>query len=244
LRNELRNPRISAYQPAEAKVLDCSGDIIPDGQLHRFKANGDRNPNSFYVLHADGIPAGSFGCFKRGIQETWCAKGSAELTAEERAERDRTWKQQQQEREADRRRQHDEAGTQAAAILNAAQPATDDHPYLLRKAVKAALGLMVGPWPQRQQDHCLWIPLRTAAGQLATVQAISASTFRFKDGIERDKDFLKGGAKQGAYFVIGDLNAGAVILLAEGYASAATDHEATGYPTVMGIDAGNLPQVA
>lgn len=223
-----------------AAGLDYQGPIIADGALHRFKVNGDHGPNSFYTLHRDHPAAGSFGCWKRGIKETWCAVGTEELSESERAERDRKWKQQQAERDAERRRYQAEAATKAQAILDTARPATDDHPYLVKKSVKAALGLLVGKWLDR--ENCLLIPLRTAAGQLATLQAISPDAPFAHSG--QSKDFLKGGAKAGAYFVIGDLADSPVILIAEGYATAATLHEATGYASVMACDSGNLKLVA
>ena len=231
-------PEVAFLDAMRAAGLDCQDPIIGDGKLHRFKINGEANPNGFYCLHLDGIAAGSFGCWKRGIKETWCARSAEQLTQAERAERDRLWKQQQTERDAERRRMQDEAGQAAQAILDAAQPATGDHPYLIRKAVKAHTGVMVGSWPQRKADNCLLIPLRTAAGKLASVQAILPEP---RGG--RDKDFLRGGAKAGAFFSIGDLDASEVILIAEGYATAATLHEATGYAAVMTCDAGNLANV-
>lgn len=221
-----------------AAGLDYRGSIVPDGHLHRVKVNGDRNPNAWYVLHGDGIAAGMFGDWKRGIKETWCAKADTDLTESERAERDRLWKQQQTERDAERRRMQDEAGQAAQAILDAAQPATDDHPYLKRKGVQAHPGAMVGSWPQRKIDNCLLIPLRTAAGKMASVQAILP-----EPRCGRDKDFLKGSAKKGAFFVIGDLEASPFILVCEGYATGASLHEATGYAAVVAVDAGNLATV-
>lgn len=98
----------------------------------------------------------------------------------------------------------------------------------------------MGAWPQRQRDQCLLIPLRTADGQLATVQAI----FPVKPADGRDKDFLRGGANKGAHFVMGDLSSADTVIIAEGYATAASLFEATGYPAVMAIDAGNLRLVA
>ena len=94
------HPETAFLSAMNAAGLEFRGSIIADGALHRFKADGDRNPNSFYSLHLDGIAAGSFGCWKRGIKETWCAVRSEELTEAERADRDRRWKQQQAEREA------------------------------------------------------------------------------------------------------------------------------------------------
>ena len=237
------SPEIAFLDAMRAAGLDYSGPIIADGALHRFKVNGDKAENSWYVLHLDGIAAGAFGCNKRFNGEVfkWCVKGDESLTNEERAERDRRWKQQRAERDADRQRQHDEAALKAQAILDAARPATDDHPYLLRKGVKAAPGLLIGPWSQRQKDGCLLIPLRTADGRLATVQAISPGGALVKDS---EKDLLKGGEKKGAHFVMGDLHSADTLLIAEGYATAATLHEATGYAAVMAADTGNLRPVA
>lgn len=227
-----------------AAGLSHSDEIVADGSLHRLKVNGDRNPNGWYVLHSNGIPAGIFGNWKTGLSETWCAKGTAELTQEERADRDRKWAAAKAQRQIEERRQQEQARIQGEAILAAAQPAFDDHPYLTRKGIKACSGVMVGNWPQRQQDNVLLIPLRSAVGQLLTLQGISATTFRFKDGSERNKDFLRGGKKSAAFFVCGDLTTGDFILIAEGYATAATLHGATGCPAVMAVDAGNLKPVA
>ena len=110
----------------------------------------------------------------------------------------------------------------------------------MRKAVKAHPGVLMGAWPQRQRDQCLLIPLRQADGRLATVQAI----FPDKPTGGRDKDFLKGGATKGAHFVIGDLQASDTVIIAEGYATAASLHDATGYATVMAVDSNNLRPVA
>ena len=45
--------------------LEPPPNIIADGVIHRFRSNGDDNPNSWYTYHDD---YGSFGCWKRGIK--------------------------------------------------------------------------------------------------------------------------------------------------------------------------------
>lgn len=59
----------------------------------------------------------------------------------------------------------------------------------------------------------------------------------------RDKDYWPTGlSKQGRFFLIGA--PGAVVLLAEGFATGASLHEATGLPVAVAFDAGNLLPVA
>ena len=58
--------------------------IEADGKLRRF-ASGDRknDKNGWYVFHSEGIPAGAFGCWKRGISDTWRANVGRVLTPNE-----------------------------------------------------------------------------------------------------------------------------------------------------------------
>ncbi len=239
------NDYVEAFRAAmTAAGLNYVGEIVPDGKLRPIKVAGDRSEKAWYVLHGDGLPAGAFGDHKRGISERWCFKSHETLTPEERAERDRKWRQQQAERDAEQRRRHDQARVEAQKILDAARPAPDNHPYLLRKRVRAYPGVKMGAWPQSQTDCCLLLPLRTAAGLLATVQAI----FPHKPPTGSDKRFLKGGEKKGAYFALGDPATAGAIFVAEGYATAASvlDAAAEGenWCAIMACDAGNLKPVA
>jgi phage/plasmid primase-like uncharacterized protein len=71
--------RDNGIAPRESIVLDT---------FTRFDVEGDKkgSKNGFYILHSDGLPAGHFGCNKRGIAENWCIKNANELTDIERAE--------------------------------------------------------------------------------------------------------------------------------------------------------------
>ena len=74
-------------QAMQAAGVEPGASVVADGTLHRFQVEGDRpgSKNGWYVLHGDDPAAGQFGCFKRGISETWCAKAYQTLTAEEKA---------------------------------------------------------------------------------------------------------------------------------------------------------------
>src|SRR5215831_1292653 len=62
--------------------LTHSGEIHSDSKLHRFKADGDDHRNSWYLLHAGAPSAGAFGCWKRGIKQTWCERNGSLSQAE------------------------------------------------------------------------------------------------------------------------------------------------------------------
>lgn len=63
--------------------------VEADGKLHRFASNGKQGDDAgWYVLHGDGIPAGSFGDWRTGVSQTWQANLGRPLTpAEEYAHR-------------------------------------------------------------------------------------------------------------------------------------------------------------
>jgi hypothetical protein len=75
--------------------------------------------------------------------------------------------------------------------------------------------------------------MRDATGQLHSLQRIRP------DGTKR---FLPGGRVDGCFFLIGE--EGPRMAVAEGFATAASVHEATGMPVAVAFNAGNLPKVA
>lgn len=101
------------------------------------------------------------------------------------------------------------------------------HPYLERKKV-GAFGVRVG------FNNRLLIPLRDIEGKLVGLQYISP---------EGDKIFGTGTAKEGKFHLIGDVTDVEPICFAEGYATAASGHMATGWPVVVCYDAGNIEPV-
>lgn len=199
--------------------------IEPDGRLHRFAANGKRSDDAgWYVLHDDGIPAGAFGDWRSGTSETWRADIGRRLSAQEEAAHRTRIEAMRREREAEEARRKAEARDKAAAIWQAALLAADHHPYLIGKGVKAH-GL-------RLHNGALIVPMRDGA-ELHSLQFINA------DG---EKRFLAGGRVSGCYFSLGQPNS--TLCVAEGYATGASIHEATGYAVAVAFNAGNLLPVA
>ena len=151
---------------------------------------------------------------------------------EELARRAREKAERQQADKAHQDAAHAAAALDAVAQWDAASD-TGASPYLARKGVQAH-GLRFAP------DGCLLVPLRDAAGDLLNLQRIAPE--RPAEGT--DKLFLKGGRKSGLWHWCGDPAGAGVLLIAEGYATAASVHQATGRPVAVAFDAGNLAHVA
>jgi len=213
--------------------FNAPGEVVADGALHRWALNGQPSKkDGWYVLYGDGIPAGCFGDWRDSEKKHYWRLdlGRKLTTAEEVTHRARV-KEMRRTREAKEIKRHAEARKEAQRIWNAAKPASHDHPYLKRKGVQSH-DLRVNTQGR------LILPLRID-GELHSVQTIDASG--------REKRFLACGRKSGCYFSIG-LKARAdeekLLLIAEGYATAASIHEATGHTTVVAFDAGNILPVA
>ena len=201
--------------------------IHGDGTLYRFSTNGKRSDASgWYVLHDDGdMAAGAFGCWRAGMQQTWCSKDTKAMTPAERSTHQQRMRAIAQQREADKaQRQHD-AATAAAQRWDAALPAPADHPYLVRKGIQ--------PHGIKAEGEALLIPLRDASTTLHSLQAI---------GPEGDKRFQPGGRIKGCYFGIGKPKG--LLIVCEGFATGASIHEATGHAVACAMNAGNLLEVA
>lgn len=134
---------------------------------------------------------------------------------------------------AERERNHRAAAELAAQQWARASSEGESH-YLERKGVQAH-GVRFGP------GRVLLIPMRDAAGELWNVQTIKPA--KPTDG-SPEKLFARGGRKTGLWHWIGTPEAAPVLLIAEGYATAASVFEATGRPVAVAFDAGNLAPVA
>lgn len=200
--------------------------IEADGKLRRFPSNGKKSDAAgWYLLHGDGIPAGSFGDWRTGLSQTWRADIGRGLTPAELAAHRERVKAMQREREAEETKARAEARERANLIWAEAASCTA-HPYLTRKGITAH--------GARLHRDALAIPMR-ADGKIHSLQFIGA------DG---DKRFLAGGRVASCYFSIGDTKGAAALCIAEGYATGATIHEATGLPVAVSFNAGNIELVA
>jgi len=164
------------------------------------------------------------------------------------AERNRIQRDQLR-RAAELQQRYDRAATRARAIWQAAKPAPADHPYLIRKRIKPH-GARIGVWRRTLPDdskkhhtllieHSLILPLYNQSGIIRSLQAIFPEK---NQELARDRDFLPGGAVAGLFYWIGGRSS--PVCLAEGFSTAATIHEATGYRVYIAFTAGNLINIA
>lgn len=200
--------------------------IHADGQLHRFSATGKRSDSAgWYVLHADGLAAGVFGCWRTGLTETWCSKADSALTQAERDTMRQRVKDAKAQRDADTQQRQQGVATQAAQRWTAAGPAQDDHPYLARKGIQ--------PYGLRAEGSMLLVPMRDSAGVLHSLQTIGP------DGCKR---FLAGGRVRVCYHSVGRPDV--AIVVGEGVATMHSVRAATGLAVAAAFSASNLAPVA
>ena len=202
--------------------------IKPDGKLHRFSTNGNaRDTAGWYVFYGDGIPAGAFGNWRSGLSKSWHAEIGRTLNATQAAAYHSRMEAVRHLRDKECARQQADAATRASTLWTSADDAPLDHPYLVRKQVQ--------PHGTREHHGALVLPV-IADGDICSLQFINP------DGAKR---FLSGGRVKGGYFGLGDFETpGAVIYVAEGFATSATVHETTAAAVAVAFAANNLGAVA
>lgn len=164
------------------------------------------------------------------------AKPDPEVLARQALERSQKAQQDKARIEA----AHEKAAIEAAALWSEASE-TGESAYLTRKGIR--------PHGVRfAADGRLLLPLRDAAGKLWNIERIAPE--KPTDG-GPDKLGLKDGRRSGLWHMVGDVGstdgsgaAPGVLLVAEGYATAASLYEATGRPVAVAFTAGNLVHVA
>lgn len=202
-------------------------DPIPTGRIIAFpgldKRKGNTAARCFLFPDRRG---GWFMDYSTGLFEAWQAQRDQPYTAAERQAFRAQCERDRKAREAEQDQAHRAAADKARRIWMYAPPATADNGYCRRKGVP--------PHGARQtRDGALIVPMYDDNLELINLQFIQT------DGTKR---FLKGGQKQGRFWWIGQRTD--TVLIAEGFATAASVYEYTGLQTFIAFDAGNLVNVA
>jgi putative DNA primase/helicase len=203
--------------------------VYMDGKIHRFnpsgKTGGDKS--GWYLVFQDGIPAGRFGCWKLGLEQSWRADIGRALTVSEEATNIRRMEEAKKMRDAELEKKHEVAADTVEKIWVNGGAASDEHPYLKSKGVGANGSRITG-------DGRLMVPLYSKDGAISSIQYIDA---------EGGKLYHPGGATGGMFWMVGAHDEPGIMYIAEGFATAATIHEATRRPCVVAYSASNLVPV-
>ena len=199
-------------------------DHIEPGRFHRFPGagKGASNRAGWCKLFEHG-EVGRYGDWSTGLDETWHARKPIDEAERKRwaAEISKARKLAEQQRQQDQ----DEAAKECAGVWSKAEPAPADHPYLIAKGIE--------PHGAKIEAARLLVPIRNAAGDIRSLQRIDS---------QGGKRFHPSGEITGNYYAIGQ--PGETLIIAEGFATAASIHQATGYPVAVAFNAGNLRPVA
>ena len=233
------------------------GHPMMDGKWHRaaFEDDEKGKQNASYRAFLDGRPNGQIKNYKTAELVKWVARGEA-LSPKDHLKLEAEAAEVREKRAAERQKLQNEARLVAMQRFDVGKvPEIDnenwikgyhesvvelrDMPYLARKNVWA--------YGIHELSSNLLVPARDIDGKLWSVQTIQ------HDGTKR---FQKNARKVGLMHVIDPkgrigekpvksqaLGKGTIII-AEGYATAASVHEATQRPTIVAFDAGNLKPVA
>lgn len=195
--------------------------IIIDSQIHRF----GKDKSCWYVFFNDGIAAGTFGDWREGSSYNWCVELDREITPQEKEINRKRIEDAKAKREQERLIEKQQAKIKAQRIWDQSIDATEDHPYLKRKGVQ--------PHGIKVNGDNLIVPLYNTDHEICSLQFIKP------DG---SKKFLSGGQVKDCYYRIGKPNG--KVYIAEGFATAATIHEASLGGVIVAFNSGKLVDCA
>ena len=226
----------------QAFGLDVEAGDVVVGQRQRCRhKDGGKEKRGWFQLYeltkADNsgvLIVGSFGCFwgaENLVQKIELPKADRQaMTTDQLAAIKARIAEDKKRAEAEVKRKNAEAAKRAEIAWRKCLP-VGECAYLVRKGVEP-YGARFSP------SGNMVIPMLDAERRIHGLQVIYAEK---KNG--RDKDFWPAGlAKKSHFFLIGNVDR--ILLIAEGFATAASLHKATGLPVAVAFDAGNLLPVA
>ncbi len=234
-----------------AHGLKPQGLPVLDGKLRYVAVEGNKGrekSGAYRGFYDEGRPAGAIYNWKQGgFVATWKAEGEmVPVSAVDQAALAARAEAQAAERERERVAREGAGARLAVQLLAGARLADASHPYLAAKGIEAhGLSLAVqgqtvpvqtakGTTRNVSIAGRLLVPLHDADGEVRNVQTIAA------DGT---KLYLSGAQKMGTFHLLGELRPGAPVIVAEGYATGATVHRATGMAVAVALDTSNLMAV-
>lgn len=220
-----------AFLTANKHPLDTSINY-DSSKFHHLSCPDGNKTDARYKIFTDSAVGGYFQCWHCNVFANFRLEQRSVISKDDWHQHKQHLTQHKLEKEAQTKRIH-KATSQLAKQAWEVAIACIDHPYLSLKQVKSFDLRM-------RSDGTLLVPCYNAKLDLVNLEQIylNKSTGKY------DKRPLKGGERIGAFCLIGNAKPNQIIFIAEGYATAATIHEATQNPVVVSFNCGNLPHVA
>ncbi|ATQ73578.1 hypothetical protein CR152_02950 [Massilia violaceinigra] len=215
----------------QAAGLALNDSPVMDGTLQRVPVAGGLpgNRDGAYAGHLDGHPHGHISNFASGVKQDWSMDGVA-LSSKQQSQLAVDAQNARQQRGTELSEQYNNV---AAKTMEKFERLPDTPPaggnaYLASKQID-------GHGVKFDGDKVV-VPLRDIDGKIWSAQTI-------QPGEDGGATFEKGGRRVGNMHIIGDIKPGNDVLVAEGYASGASLHQATGKPVVVAFDVRNMDAV-
>lgn len=218
-------------------------DSLDTGRMRRCRVEGEgRERKGWYMLHElrldDGteVLVGSFGVWRGAENNATKVKLNLQkkLGPEQSEALRKRLVEDRRRAEAVRKAVAERAAQRATAMWKRCQP-TGECDYLQRKGV-GAYGVRFSP------SGAMVVPLLDVHNHIHGLQVVRGKDRRA--GAMEKEYWPQGLEKKGKFHLIGMPQDGGILLVAEGYATAASLHACTGLPVAVAFDANNLAPVA
>ncbi|MBF0496271.1 MAG: toprim domain-containing protein [Deltaproteobacteria bacterium] len=218
-------------QDCEQAGYTMPDELKDDDSYDRCFSHNRKKKDGWYSLTSNG--RFWYGCcrdYSNHLADVnWWSGHKSEVTPEEWAQIQKEQAERKARADARKKESQQEAATLAQKIWSESKPC-DSHPYLERKKVQS-YGLKI------DDQGRLIVQIYGENGGMMSLQRILPE----KPADGTDKPFLTGGRTKGGFYTIPGNDK---ICIAEGYATAASVHEATGATVYVAFYAGNLKSVA
>ena len=232
--NSQQNNSLEFEEAMRRDGFHFPGPLIPDGSFHRFPGKKKNKKDAFCVLNQY---SGCYGDWLTREKYYWTVPMEGKTPWEiKKINQDIEKTRKTYEEETEKRNQ--EAAQEAEALWDNARDAGISD-YLENKQVPA-FNLK---YNSDEYGDFVAVPLKDIEGKLWNIQKIYSKR---EDG-GNHKWPIKGGRKKGCFHTLGtplhELPEKSRIFVAEGYATAASIHMATGDTVIMAVDSGNIDPV-
>jgi putative DNA primase/helicase len=220
---------------------------LDSSKFHYLKCPHGSKTDARYKFYSDGIPSAYFKCWYCDVEADFCSKKKSDVSTQEwQAHKERLAECKRLDEHEAKQRHLDVAALAQDVFSKASEEQANTNDYLSLKCVKNyGLREVIHEDDNTRLAKCypgtLLAPCYDIDDNLVNLERIYFDNQKGK----HQKRPLSGGLRSGAFYILGEVTDQlGVISIAEGYCSAAIAHEATGYPTAISFNCGNIGNVA